>query len=500
MSQAPPRSVVILGGGSAGWMTANLIHRRWSEHGTKVSLIESSAIGIIGVGEGSTPQLKAFFDTLGIAEADWMPRCNATYKAGIEFSGWSDKPGYERYFHPFPTDVDRFTQGQFFYSTRARRTGRDVPAHPDPFFVQTRIARDGRAPLAPPNFPFAVGYGYHFDAHLIGAFLRDFGTERGIEHVDARIASVELSEDGDVKCLVTDDGRRFEAEFFVDASGFRAAIIEGALKEPHRSFGENLFNDRAVVIPTPWPAGGIQACTRSIAKSAGWIWNIPLTNRIGNGYVYSSRYIGPDDAATELREHLGLKEDAEVRHLEMRCGRVERSWVRNCLAVGLSQGFLEPLEATALHIVINTVESFLGAWNDDNRDEYNAAIAGRYEGIRDYLVCHYRTAQRSDTEYWRALAANNALSDSLKGVITAWFTGGDLEQEVMRQDIGKFYLPMSWHCMLAGYGNFPRQELLKPPGPDVVQFDMGNVDRFVSGCAMNFPLLTDALERLEEAA
>ena len=500
MSQAPPRSVVILGGGTAGWMTANLLHRRWGDQGTKISLIESSAIGIIGVGEGSTPQLKAFFDTLGISESEWMPRCNATYKAGIEFSGWSDKPGYERYFHPFPTDVDGFTQGQFFYSTRARRTGRDVPAHPDPFFVQTRIARDGRAPLAPPNFPFFVSYGYHFDAHLIGAFLREFAVKRGIEHIDTRIASVELRENGDVKALLAEDGRKFEADFFVDASGFRATIIEGALKEPHRSFEENLFNDRAVVTPTPWPAAGIQACTKSIAKSAGWIWNIPLTNRVGNGYVYSSRFIDRDDAAAELREHLGLGEDVEVRHLEMRCGRIERSWVRNCLAVGLAQGFLEPLEATALHIVINSVESFLDAWENDKRDDYNAAIARRYEGIRDYLVGHYRTAQRSDTEYWRALTAHDALSDSLKGIMTAWFTGADLEQEVMRQDIGKYYMPMSWHCMLAGYGNFPKPELLKPPGPEVAQFDMADVDRFVGGCAMNFPMLPEALERLQEAA
>ena len=496
----PPRSVVILGGGTAGWMTANLLNRRWKEHGTKISLIESSAIGIIGVGEGSTPQLKAFFDTLGISEAEWMPRCNATYKAGIEFAGWSDQPGYERYFHPFPTDVDGFTQGQFFYSTRARRTGRDVPAHPDPFFIQARIARDGRAPLAPPNFPFLVSYGYHFDAHLIGAFLRDFGTAKGIEHIDAKIASVELNDAGDVAALVADDGRRFDADFFVDASGFRAAIIEGALKEPHRPFAENLFNDSAVVTPTPLPADGIHACTRSIAKSAGWIWNIPLTNRIGNGYVYSSRYIDRDAAASELRGHLGLGEDAEVRHLQMRCGRVERSWVRNCLAVGLSQGFLEPLEATALHIVINTAESFLEAWEEEKRDEFNEKIARRYEGIRDYLVCHYRTAQRSDTEYWRALTKHNALSDSLKGVITAWFTGADLEQEVLRQDIGKYYLPTSWHCMLAGYGNFPKQEQLKPPGPDVVQFNMADVDRFVGGCAMNFPPLSEALERLKEPA
>jgi hypothetical protein len=429
-----------------------------------------------------------------------MPRCNATYKAGIEFAGWSDKPGYERYFHPFPTDLDGFTQAKFFYATHVRRAGRDVPAHPDPFFLPTRIARDKLAPLAPPNFPFAVSYGYHFDAHLIGAFLRDFGMAKGIEHVDARIASVELDEKGDVKVLVADDGRRFEAEFFVDASGFRAAIIEKALGEPHRSFGDNLFNDRAVVAPTPLPSAGIEACTRSIAKSAGWIWNIPLTNRIGNGYVYSSRYIEPDDAAVELRAHLGLGDDAEVRHLEMRCGRIERSWVRNCLAVGLAQGFLEPLEATALHIVLATVNAFLGAWDNGEQDQFNAAIARRYEGIRDYLVCHYRTAQRRDSDYWRDATSNDALSDSLKGVITAWFTGADLEQEVIRQNIAGYYAPMSWHCMLAGYGNFPDQRLLKAPGPDVRPIDMAEVDRFISGCARNFPPLADALRHLKEAA
>ena len=201
-----------------------------------------------------------------------MPRCNASYKAGIEFAGWSDRPGHERYFHPFPTDLDQFTQPRFFYATRARRSGRDVPAHPDPFFIPTRIAREGLAPLAPPNFPFVASYGYHFDANLVGAFLREVGTSRGIRHVDARIASVDLAENGDVRALLADDGRRFEAEVFVDASGFRAAIIEGALEEPHRSFAENLFNDRAVVIQTPVPERGIQACTRSTAGSAGWIW------------------------------------------------------------------------------------------------------------------------------------------------------------------------------------------------------------------------------------
>ncbi|HZC37633.1 MAG TPA: tryptophan 7-halogenase, partial [Sphingomicrobium sp.] len=370
----------------------------------------------------------------------------------------------------------------------------------DPFFIPTRIAREGRAPVAPSNFPFFVSYGYHFDAHLMGAFLRDKATEAGIEHHDARIADVELNEAGAVKALLAEDGRRFEADLFVDASGFRAVIIEGALGEAHRPFAENLFNDRAVVAPTCVPAEGFQACTRSIAKSAGWIWQIPLTNRIGNGYVYSSRYIDPDDAANELREHLGLSDDAEVRHLQMKCGRIERSWAKNCLAVGLAQGFLEPLEATALHIVIATVESFLDAWATDQRDQFNAAIARRYEGIRDYLVCHYRTALKRDTDYWRDAAKVDALSDSLKGVITCWFTGADLEQEIMRQDIARYYAPMSWQCMLAGYGNFPEDKLLRPPGDDIAPVDMNDVERFVSGCAMNFPTHAGALRRLSEAA
>jgi 2-polyprenyl-6-methoxyphenol hydroxylase-like FAD-dependent oxidoreductase len=498
---APPRSVVILGGGTAGWIAASLLHRRWGEHGTAISLIESKDIAIIGVGEGSTPQLKAFFDELGIAEAEWMPRCNATYKAGIEFSGWSDRPGFERYFHPFPTDVDGFTQGKFFYAARARRNGWDLPAHPDPFFVPTRIARRGLAPIAPPNFPFFVSYGYHFDAHLIGAFLKDHATALGVRHIDARIATVELDEAGSVAALVADDGRRFEAEFFIDASGFRAAIIEGALKEPYCSFGTNLFNDRAVVAPTPHrDVKAFQACTRAIAKSAGWIWHIPLTNRMGNGYVYSSRYLDPQDAAAELREHLGLADDAEVRHLTMKCGRTERSWVRNCLAVGLAQGFLEPLEATALHLVLATVNAFLEAWASDQREAFNALIARRLEGIRDYLVCHYRTAQRSDSAYWRDATTLESLSDSLKGIISAWFSGADLEHEVARQNIAAYYSPASWHCMLAGYGNFPDPAMMKPPRAPVTPIDMSEVERFVTGCAMNFPTHEAALERLAEAA
>jgi hypothetical protein len=314
-----------------------------------------------------------------------------------------------------------------------------------------------------------------------------------------------LGEGGDVVALEANDGRRFEADFFVDASGFRALIIEQALGEPRRSFAGNLFNDRAVVTPTPLPSEGPGCCTLASAKSAGWIWHIPLTNRVGNGYVYSSRYIDRDAAAAELRSHLGLGVDAEVRHLEMRVGRVERSWVRNCLAIGLAQGFLEPLEATALHIVLTTVDELIatiesGGADDAARQRFNDAVARRYEGIRDYIVCHYRTALRGDTEYWRDAAAMTELSDSLKGIITAWFRGAELDREVAEQDIGAYYSAVSWHCMLAGYGNFPDTSKLSPPGPDAARVDMDEIDRFIAAAAAAFPPHGEALGMLEAAA
>lgn len=503
--RAPPASICILGGGTAGWMAANLFQHHWGAAGTKISLIESSDIGIIGVGEGSTPQLKAFFDTLGITEREWMPRCNATYKTGIEFIGWSDKPGFERYFHPFPTEVDSHTAAQFVFNARARRNGIDLPAHPDPFFLPTALARQRLAPVAPPNFPFDVSYGYHFDATLVGAYLREVATARGVEHVDTRIADVDLTPDGDVAALIADDGRRFEAELFVDASGFRALIAEKALGEPYREFSENLFNDSAVTTPTPVAPFGPDDCTRAFAASAGWIWQIPLTNRTGNGYVYSSRYLDPDAAAAELRAHCGLPEDAEVRHLKMRVGRLERSWARNCLAIGLAQGFIEPLEATALHIVLATVGGFIEAveasgMTPEAREPFNARISRRYDGIRDYIVCHYRTAPRRDTDYWRDATSHDHLSDSLKDLVTCWFTGGDLVAEVARQDIASAYTAISWHCMLAGYGNFPDPDRLKPRPDGMPPVDMAAIERFVAGCALNFPTHIEALGVLEEAA
>jgi len=491
----PPERIVILGGGTAGWMAANLIAHRWG--GERVTLIESADIGIIGVGEGSTPQLKTLFDTLGIAEAEWMPRCNATYKNGIRFHGWSDRPGYEGYFHPFPSAPDAELMPIFSYNTRARRTGRDVWAHPDRYFLPALLANERRGPIAHSAEAPRVTYGYHFDAHLVGALLRDHAKALGVTHLDRKIVQVSLAENGDVGHLIAEGGETIAGELFIDSSGFRSVIVQEALGEPFISFAPNLFNNRAVVMPTPADPLGTNAQTSSTALSAGWAWDIPLINRTGNGYVYASDFIGDDAAETELRARLGLLDSpVEARRLRMKVGRVRNAWVRNTLAVGLSQGFVEPLEATALHVVQTTIEQFLDAWDDQARSAFNTEISARFEGIRDYIVCHYRMNQRSDTGYWRANAANQNLSDSLRAIMTCWFTGGDLSAEIAEQNIARFYAPLSWHCLLAGYGTFPDDAKMMPPGPDIEMFDLDRIDDFIRRTAQSYPDHKALLARL----
>jgi tryptophan 6-halogenase len=493
----PAPAITILGGGTAGWMAACLFADAWPA--ARITVIESPEIGIVGVGEGSTPQLAALLDRLGIAEAAWMPRAHATYKAGIAFRGWSERPGHERYFHPFAGDIDRHTEPAFHANALARRGGRDVPAHPDRFFLNSALARAARAPLPAESFPFRIGYGFHFDAHLVGAVLRDHAVARGVTHLQRRVVEVAVGANGDVAALVLEGGERIAGDLFVDASGFRGAIAQEALQVPFLPFGRNLFNDRAVTIATPPSLDGPAVHTTATALSHGWVWDIPLTTRTGNGYVYASGYCTPDAAETELRAHLGLLDaDAPARHLAMKVGRVERSWAANCLAIGLAQGFLEPLEATALHIVQATVEGFIRAWGEGGftparRDAFNADVARRYEGVRDYIVCHYRLNRRTDTSYWRDNAANDHLSDDLKAIITAWFTGGDLRATVEERRLAGYYAPMSWGCLFAGYGAFPDDARLRS-APDRV--DTPAVERFLARCLVNFPDHRDALAAL----
>ena len=510
----PPRRFVICGGGTAGWMAANMLAHRWP--GAAIELIEAPDIATIGVGEGSTPTLKRFFEVMGIAEADWMPRCQATYKANIRFAGWSPA-GAPDYSHPFTTQIDDHTREAFFINCRNRRMGLDVPTAPGDFLLNGVLARQGKAPIAPGHFPFRMEYGYHFDASLLGAFLRDHAVARGVRHRQARILDARRAENGDISSVQTDRGEEIAGDMFLDCSGFSALLIRGKLGVGFTSFRANLFNDAAVVLPSApkvfssqMESSGDSENTANKASSGpppvetlatampyGWRWSIPLTSRVGNGYVYSSDYLSPDAAETELRTALGQLDGGQpARHLRFNVGQLERHWAGNVVAVGLSQGFIEPLEATALHLVLNTVEAFMqdyerGQFTPRHAPDFNAKITERIERVRDYIVAHYKLNTRTDTRYWWDNRDNENLSDPLRAILDVWFRRQDLNAELERQSALSHFGSESWHCLLAGYGAFP--PVTAPHRDDADFFAQRGVARFLDRCSLNFPSHETAL-------
>jgi 2-polyprenyl-6-methoxyphenol hydroxylase-like FAD-dependent oxidoreductase len=486
------RRIVIVGGGTAGWMTALILARSFIGRGVAITVLESPAVPIIGVGEGSTPWLRGFFDSLGIEEAEWMPACHATYKCGITFEGWSTRPGFTSYFHPFASMLDNLTMSQFVHNVEARVQGADVHAHPDRFFIATRLARERRAPKAPEGFPFDVWHGYHFDAVLLGQFLQKKALERGVRYQSCHVTHATFDSQGAIAAVVTREGESHAADLFVDCSGFASLLIEKALHTPWVSFAENLFNDAAVALPTPMDAS-IPCETVSTALKRGWAWKIPLTSRFGNGYVYSSAFCSADEAELELRAHLNLLEaDVPARHLKMRVGRVTRHWNRNCLAVGLSQGFIEPLEATALLFIQQTATTFVeflerGDLGEAAQERFNALMNAHFEGIRDYIVTHYKTNTRTDTEYWRANAANLNLSDDLKKLYSLWMNGKSIVAGVRQQVLGRGYPLFSWYALMAGMGVFPDPPDLRVPSADEARYKLDEIDDLLRRSATNYP-------------
>ena len=466
MSTLPLQHIVIIGGGTAGWMTANLLAQRWCQHGIKISLIESADIGIIGVGEGSTPFLRQFFHQLDIRESEWMPACNASYKCGIRFPNWSSVAGYEEYVHPFFNQQDIVTGNEFFTNACLRRRGIGADANPQDFFIAAELARQKKAPVYLPRSAHlvtpATDYAYHFDAGLLGNFLKLHAQKLGVLHQIDTVAQVKCHENGDIAQLIMHSGATFSADLFVDCSGFKGLLINQALGEPFISYKENLFNDRAIAIPTALDSGDeLSSETVSSALRHGWAWQIPLSNRYGNGYVYASDFVTDEQAEQELRRHLGAgAHKQEARHLKMRVGRIEQHWRNNCLAIGLSQGFIEPLEATALMLIQFSVVNFIAMMEQAefsrcNQTQFNRRINQMFEGVRDYVVAHYHLNSRNDSDYWRANRAHKNISDRLASILEVWDKGGDFEAELTKSGDNLMYQRPSWYCILAGMGRFP---------------------------------------------
>ncbi|WP_331351388.1 tryptophan halogenase family protein [Cellvibrio sp. UBA7671] len=491
-------NIIILGGGTAGWMAANLLVKKWSKAPIKVTLVESPDIGIIGVGEGSTPSLKNFFQVIDVAEHEWMPRCNATYKTNIRFSGWSPASGVREYSHPFVSQLDIFTKSAFFANCLTRRFNVEANTAPQDFFLNSVLAQLGKSPVTPPNFPFHMQYGYHFDSYLLGQYLADLAVKRGVIHKQEKIIQVRIDKEGSIAALITEKKEELAADYFIDCSGFASILMQKTLGVRFKPFKENLFNDSAVVMPTDI-AAVIPVETRAQALSAGWCWKIPLRNRFGNGYVYSSDFIAHDRAEAEFRQYIGTENSPqECRHLKMHVGQLEHHWVNNCLGLGLSQGFIEPLEATALHLVQTCIELFIlkfeaGNFTSKYRAEFNSEMDQRFERVRDYIVAHYKLNTRDDSEYWRANRNNMNLSESLLQILDVWYRKKDLTAEIGRQNIASHFGSESWHCLLAGYGAFPPITAVNTAIPDAYQNQ--KIYSFFEGCALNFNSHRETLER-----
>lgn len=486
--------ITIVGGGTAGWMTALLMAQHWRHRPVDITLIESEDIGIIGVGEGSTPTMKRFFAAMGIADSDWMPACEATYKVSIQFDGWSPATGVRSYSHPFISQLDVHSQDAFVSNCLKRRQGLAVVTAPEHFLFNGYLAAQHLTPVAPANFPFRLEYGYHFDAVLLGKYLRDRAKALGVQHHTASINRVALSVAGEIEQLITNDGCSFTADLFVDCTGFSSLLLQQALNVPFESFGGQLLNDAAVALPSA-ALSPLPTQTLASAMQAGWAWQIPLQHRTGNGYVYSSAFKSKDQAETELRAALGLLDaDVSARHLNMRVGQVKQHWAKNCLAIGLSQGFIEPLEATALHLVQTAVETFLedydaGNWSTLHQDKYNHCIRQRFEATRDYILAHYLFNTRQDTDYWRAARQPDVMPLTLADIRDAWLNGLDLAPVLQQQNRETLFGPLSWYCLFAGYGVFPRLNTQQPAAEILRQQDAWitqGIGPLFQGCALNF--------------
>lgn len=498
------KKLLILGGGTAGWMAANLLNHYLGENASlqnnqqwHITLVESPQIGIIGVGEGSTPQLKKFFDILNISESEWMPACHATFKNGISFNDWTEHTSNNRYFHPFPSPFDRQTAGAFLYHCQLRSQGMDVPVNPDEFFLSAKLASLGLSPKPKlGNAQIPLNYAYHFDSAKLGEFLCQRAVSSGVKHVSGEMSKVIQAQDQAISAIQLRTGEKIEADLFIDATGFNSLLLQGALAVPFESFNNNLFNNRAVALPTPIQTE-IPSETKASALKHGWAWQIPLTNRTGNGYVYSDSYISPEQAEQELREHLN-EYDAPARHLNMKVGQVKYHWHKNVVAVGLSQGFIEPLEATALHLVQETIQALAKSLlndmflekEEDIKRSFNENITKRFNGVRDYIVCHYKMNTRTDSPYWIDNRNNKHISPQLAEVLDAWRAKQDISTILEKHHMTQYYPVISWFCLLAGYGAFePANTPNKLPSSNMKQ-----LTQYILKSTENFALHNEVLK------
>jgi tryptophan halogenase len=454
MNDKALRKVCIVGGGTAGWMAAALMGHHFQGKLFEIELVESDDIGTIGVGESTVPPFLELIARLGINEQEFIAATQASFKLGIEFADWRVRG--ESYFHPFgsigaPMDLAEFYQ--CWLAAKARGDARPL----QDYAPASIMAREGRfmLPFKARQSPIGgASYALHVDAKLVARYLRRFAEERGVKRTEGMVSEVRQREDGFVERLVLRDGREVDADFFIDCSGFRALLIGGALDAPYEDWSDYLLCDRAIAVQTE-NAGPPRPYTRAVAQDHGWRWEIPLQHRTGNGYVFSSRFLDDESATRTLLEQVEGKPVAPPMVVPFRTGVRRRIWEKNVLALGLAAGFIEPLESTAIHLVYRGMDFFFRFLPDRDCDpalqaEYNRRMVTDYEEIRDFVMLHYVTTERDDTDFWRA-CRDMALPASLQAKIDLFRVNGTL-----REGVDELFRAPSWQSVMEGMGVRPR--------------------------------------------
>lgn len=454
MSDSLIRTVVIVGGGTAGWMAAASLSRFLSES-YSIRLVESDEIGIVGVGEATIPQIRLFNTALGLDEDEFLRQTQGTFKLGIQFTDWL-RPGHS-YIHAFgpvgrPLGLLSFHQYWLRYRAGGGSEGIDafslnaVTALRDKFVRQSKPAS---APLP------ELTYAFHLDASLYARYLRTYAERRGVKRTEGKIETTKLrASDGFIESVILADGREITGDLFIDCSGFRGVLIEQALKTGYEDWSHWLPCDRAMAVPCA-RAGALTPYTRSTARSAGWQWRIPLQHRTGNGYVYCSRHISDDEAAATLLANLDGPALADPRPLRFVTGKRRKIWNRNCVALGLASGFLEPLESTSIHLIQSGIARLLAFLprrqiESADIDEFNRQSDFEFERIRDFLILHYKATQRTDADFWN-YCRQMPIPDELMNKIVLFSGNGRI---VRHND--ELFTEVGWLQVLLGQGIEPR--------------------------------------------
>ncbi len=463
------KSIIIVGGGSSGWMAASYLNKvLMAESGISITVIESPDIETIGVGEATVPTIRNFFQKIGLPEKELIRETNATIKSAIKFVDWFDRGEGDSYYHPFEAplysdgiEVSAHWAAEKIKGNTVEKFANATGVIPDLCDAQ-KVTNASQAK----DYSANTLYAYHLDAVLMASYLRKKSIERGVVRVEDTVTAVNQNDRGEITSVNTANAGEHTADFFIDCTGFSSLLIEKTLKEKFISYEDELPCNSAVAIQTPYTdeSSFPPPFTTATAKSAGWIWEIGLSSRKGNGYVFSDKFQSFDQAESELRQHLGESANGlTAKKLKMRVGRRENSWSKNCLAVGLSSGFLEPLESTGLQFIQVALELFVDYFPSVNnyaalQKQFNQVLAAKYEDSKDFIVAHYCLTAREDTDFWRHMKHESKISDSLQHQLALW--KHKLPSHSDLKEIGLFSAP-NYMYILAGLNSLAHETLSK---------------------------------------